>query len=87
MTAYTLKTSEKEAADIYTGRQMFVIRSDRYDYKIGDRINFLCMKNGRPVTNKISEIAFEVSALPKAPLAEGFKIIGFRRLAKGKCYE
>lgn len=83
MTIYTLKTCEKEADDIFSGRQMFIIRSDRHGYRIGDRINFLVMKNGRPVTHKVEGVAFEISALPRAPLEDGYKVIGFRRLAKG----
>ncbi len=85
MAIRTIKTSMEEAARILDDKVRFVFRSDRDFIKEGDVIQFLVIKDKRPVTmhrlNSKSFVVTDVRDRMNAPLEKGVQIIGFRRLS------
>lgn len=83
MTVRTIKTHSAEADRICDNKIRFIFRNAREHIKEGDVIQFLCIKDKRPVLHKINNRSFvvtEVNDCMTAPVAKGFQVIGFRRM-------
>lgn len=83
MTIRVIKTNEIEAEKILTNKVRFVFRNEKDSFKAGDIIEFLVVKNKRPVTSRLDSKKYVVTAVLgkyDAPVMDGFQLIGFREL-------
>ena len=84
MTIRTINTNMEEAEKILKDKVRFVFRSNREFIQEGDVIQFLVIKDKRPITmHKLNSLSFVVTDVRDdltAPIEKGLQIIGFRRL-------
>lgn len=83
MTQYTLKASKEEADAIVNGDKSYLFRDNRHNYKPGDQVTVLVMKEGRPVTHPIEANTYRISYTEDyngAPLLKGWTIIGLKKV-------
>ena len=79
MVVRTIKTTYGEAEAILNNRR-HIFRSDKTAIKEGDIIQFNVVKQTKPVLHSITNKAYIVTSVEDcmtAPVAKGFKVIGF----------
>lgn len=84
MTTRTIKTNEEEAQRIMDNKLSFIIRSDKDIFHENDIIEFMVMKDKKPVTRSITGKAFIVTTVMdwlQGNVVKGHQIIGFRRVS------
>lgn len=83
MTQFTLKISKEEADYIKSGQKSFIFRELKYKYSAGDVITFIVVKNGKPVSDPISNEQYAISYVAthnEAPIARGWVVLGIQRI-------
>lgn len=81
MTVRTIKTNLREAEAICSNTLSVIFRSEKEYVKPGDVIQFLCMKDQKPVTHKINSKGYIVTRVydaMTAPIVKGYQAITFR---------
>ena len=82
MTIKTIMTTLDEAEMIATGKKRHIFRSDYV--KVGDLLQFVAMRNKKPVIHDVSNKMYIVTSVEDdvtAPVIKGFKIIAYRELS------
>lgn len=83
MTQYEIRTSMTEADQIVAGFKDFVFRNDKNHIGVGDDITFRVYKDGKPTRHRVDRQKYRVVYVDaEAPIESGFKILGFRRIAR-----
>lgn len=83
MTVRTIKTNPREADAICGNTLSVIFRSEKEFMKPGDVIQFLCMKEKKPVTHKINSKGYVVTQVYNAmtaPIVKGYQAITFRAI-------
>ena len=80
MTQITMKTNEKEANEVWTGKRRHIIRSKKDAPKEGEWMKFQLYKDRRPVYHQVSKKTFLVTIVEDyltAPIAKDAVLISF----------
>ena len=81
MTQYEIRTTMTEADQIAAGFKDFVFRNDKNLIGVGDDITFRAYKDGKPTRHRVDRLKFKVVYVDAdAPIEDGFKVLGFRRV-------
>lgn len=83
MTIRTIKTNPREADAICGNTLSVIFRSDKEFIQPGDVIQFLCMKEQKPITHKINSKGYVVTKVydaMTAPVVKGYQAVTFRAI-------
>lgn len=79
MTTYTIRTNRYEAEQIMRGNKMYVLRSDKVDYKLGGVAEFLVIEDTKPVKHAIEEQQYIISSIERGdPIRDGVVLLGVK---------
>ena len=82
MVVRTIKTNLREAEEILRYKR-HIFRSDKIEIKAGDIIQFLVMKQAKPVLHSIDAKSYIVTSVDDyltAPLIKGARLIGIKEV-------
>jgi len=81
MTTYTIRTNRYEAEQIMRGNKMYVLRSDKVDYKLGGVAEFLVIEDTKPVKHAIEDSRYIISSIERGdPIRDGIVLLGIKKL-------
>ncbi len=81
MTTYTIRTNKYEAEQITRGNKMYVLRSDRVEYRLGGVANFLVIEDSKPVKHAIEDNRYIISSMERGdPIRDGVVLLGIKRI-------
>lgn len=81
MTTYTIRTNKYEAEQIMRGNKMYVLRSDKVDYKLGGVAEFLVIEDTKPVKHAIEDNRYIISSIERGdPIRDGIVLLGIKQL-------
>lgn len=81
MTTYTIRTNRYEAEQIMRGNKMYVLRSDKVDYKLGGVTEFLVIEDAKPVKHAIEDSRYIISSIERGdPIRDGIVLLGIKQL-------
>lgn len=84
MTIRTIKTNLTEADLIMKNKIGYIIRSDKEPFKENDVIQFMVMRDKKPIKNSIDNNSYVVTNVKdsmQTPIDRGLQIISFRKLS------
>ena len=81
MTTYTIRTNKYEAEQITRGNTMYVLRSDKVEYRLGGVANFLVIGDSKPVKHAIEDNRYIISSMERGdPIRDGVVLLGIKQL-------
>lgn len=81
MTVRTINRHIAEATKIAEGKVRYIFLSDKVLVNVNDVIQFLAIKDKKPVLNKVNNMSFVVTDVLdhfNAPIDKGLQIVAFR---------
>ena len=81
MTTYTIRTNKYEAEQIARGNKMYVLRSDRVEYRLGGVANFIVFDDTKPAKHPIEDNKYIISSIERGdPIRDGIVLLGIKKL-------
>ena len=81
MTTYTIRTNKYEAEQIARGNKMYVLRSDRVEYRLGGVANFIVFDEAKPANHPIEDNKYIISSIERGdPIRDGIVLLGIKQI-------
>lgn len=84
MKLHNLKLHEKYWDDVMSGRKPFEIRKNDRDFKVGDRLHFLKVVDGKAqdVNVNIFKVTYILKDIPQYGLSPDYCILGIKEVER-----